>query len=77
MGKLEVQENNAVSVSLPHNNGVDATNYKGQAKPSTTKDCVLIIDHETGELTLERLSNQVDCLCIILSLVLTACFRFC
>ena len=59
MGKLEVQENNAVSVSLPHNNGVDATNYKGQAKPSTTKDCVLIIDHETGELTLERLSNQV------------------
>jgi len=59
MGKLEVQENNAVSVSLPHNNGVDATNYKGQAKPSTTKDCVLIIDHETGELTLERLSNQI------------------
>ena len=59
MGKLEVQDNNAVSVSLPHNNGIDATNYKGQAKPSGTKDCVLIIDHETGELTLERLSNQV------------------
>lgn len=59
MGKLEVQDNNAVSVSLPHNNGIDATNYKGQAKPSGTKDCILIIDHETGELTLERLSNQV------------------
>lgn len=59
MGKLEVQDNNAVSVSLPHNNGIDATNYKGQAKPSGTKDCILIIDHETGELTLERLSNQI------------------
>lgn len=60
MGKLEVQENSGVSVSLPHNDGVNATNYKGQAKPASTKDCILIIDHETGELTLERLSNQVD-----------------
>lgn len=59
MGKLEVQENSGVSVSLPHNDGVNATNYKGQAKPASTKDCILIIDHETGELTLERLSNQV------------------
>ena len=60
MGKLEVQENSGVSVSLPHNDGVNATNYKGQAKPASTKDCILIIDHETGELTLERLSNQVE-----------------
>ena len=59
MGKLEVQENSAVSVSLPHNDGVNATNYKGSAKPASTKECILIIDHETGELTLERLSNQV------------------
>ena len=59
MGKLEVQENNSVSVTLPHNNGIDATNYKGQARPASTKECILIIDHETGELTLERLSNQV------------------
>jgi len=59
MGKLEVQENSGVSVSLPHNNGIDATQYKGGAKPAGTKDCILIIDHETGELTLERLSNQI------------------
>jgi len=59
MGKLEVQENSAVSVSLPHNDGVNATNYKGSAKPASTKECILIIDHETGELTLERLSNQI------------------
>jgi len=59
MGKLEVQENNSVSVTLPHNDGINATNYKGGAKPAGSKDCILIIDHETGELTLERLSNQI------------------
>ena len=59
MGKLEVQENNSVSVTLPHNDGINATNYKGGAKAHGSKDCILIIDHETGELTLERLSNQV------------------
>merc|ERR1712029_1288539 len=32
---------------------------KGSAKPASTKECILIIDHETGELTLERLSNQI------------------
>jgi len=59
MGKLEVQENNSVSVTLPHNDGINATNYKGGAKAHGSKDCILIIDHETGELTLERLSNQI------------------
>jgi len=59
MGKLEVQENKSVSVTLPHIDGHGATNYKGNAKPANTKDCILIIDHETGELTLERISNQI------------------
>ena len=49
-----------MSVTLPHVDGHGATNYKGNAKPANTKECVLIIDHETGELTLERISNQVD-----------------
>jgi len=50
-----------VSVTLPHIDGHGATNYKGNAKPlpANTKECVLIIDHETGELTLERISNQI------------------
>merc|ERR1719167_309816 len=56
---LEVQENRSVSVTLPHVDGHGATNYKGNAKPANTKECVLIIDHETGELTLERISNQI------------------
>jgi len=59
MGMLEVQENRSVSVTLPHVDGHGATNYKGNAKPANTKECVLIIDHETGELTLERISNQI------------------
>jgi len=58
-GQLEVQENKSVSVTLPHVDGHGVTNYKGNAKPANTKDCILIIDHETGELTLERISNQI------------------
>jgi len=58
-GVLEVGENKSVTVNLPHLDGVTQTNYKGNAKPANTKDCILIIDHETGELTLERLSNQI------------------
>jgi len=58
-GSLEVEENNSVSVRLPHTDGQGATNYKGSAKPANTKDCVLIIDWETGELRLERVSNQI------------------
>ena len=54
-----MQENKSVSVTLPHIDGHGATNYKGNATPAKTKDCILIIDHETGELTLERISNQV------------------
>ena len=60
MGKLEVEERSGVSVTLPHTNGVDATKYTGPAKEANARDCVLIFDHETGELTLERLSNQVN-----------------
>jgi ELL-associated factor len=28
-------------------------------KDSNKKDCVLIIDHETGEITIERLTSQI------------------
>jgi len=58
-GVLEVGENKSVTVNLPHLDGVSQTNYKGNAKPANTKDCILIIDHETGELTLERITNQI------------------
>jgi len=59
MGTLEVKERNGVSVSLPHSDGVGQTIYKGNTETAPTKDCVLIIDHETGELTLERITNKI------------------
>jgi ELL-associated factor. len=31
----------------------------GHVKPSNRKDCILIIDQETGEVTLERLSGHI------------------
>ncbi len=31
----------------------------GHMKDSNRKECILIIDHETGEITLERLSKQI------------------
>jgi len=58
-GRLEVGENKSVAVSLPHVNGSGQTNYKGNLKPTNAKECVLIIDHNTGELTIERISNQI------------------
>jgi len=60
-GLLEVKENNSVAVSLPHIDGSGVTNYKGHILNSSAKECVLIIDHETGELTIERLSHQILC----------------
>jgi len=58
-GTLEVRERNEVAVSLPHVGGSGQTNYKGHIRDISNKDCVLVIDHETGEITIERLSNQI------------------
>merc|ERR1719228_150699 len=59
MGELEVEENYNVNVKLPHTDGHGATNFKGSAKPANPKDCLLIIDHETGEVRIERVSTQI------------------
>jgi len=59
LGTLEVKDGRSVAVSLPHNDGVGQTTYKGNTEPAPPKDCVLIIDHETGELTLERVTNNI------------------
>ena len=34
--------------------------FQGNTEPAPAKDCVLIIDHETGELTLERWQEQTE-----------------
>lgn len=55
------QSNDKVKVTVPN---VEASNqpetiFTGSKKPHL-KECVLIIDHETGETTLERLTHSIN-----------------
>lgn len=58
-GKVEIGEGNSLSVTVPHSNGTTETNYKGNLKEPGEKECVLIIDRHTGEITLEKLSGHM------------------
>lgn len=53
--------NREVTVTVPNFDGAGAahTVYKGSHK-DYTKECVLIIDHTTGEITLEKLTTNVQ-----------------
>ncbi|VVC24647.1 Transcription elognation factor Eaf, N-terminal [Cinara cedri] len=53
--------NREVTVTLPNFDGAGASHtvYKGSHK-DYTKECVLIIDHTTGEITLEKLTTNVQ-----------------
>lgn len=58
--KLKVGEGHQVTVTVPHVQGSGTTHtvFKGNKKP-TVKECVLIIDHDTGTFTLEKLDQNV------------------
>lgn len=58
---VEVGTNNQVQVTVPHldGSGVPKTVFKGNQK-KYTKECVLIIDKNTGEFTLERLTSNIS-----------------
>lgn len=58
---VEVGTNNQVNVTVPHldGSGVPKTLFKGNQK-KYTKECVLIIDKNTGECTLERLTSNIS-----------------
>lgn len=60
MGTVEIEENHEVTVAVPHRegSGQSQTVFKGNEKP-IAKECLLIIDHKTGEISLERLSNHI------------------
>ena len=57
-GSIDVDEDNRVSVQIPHERG-GQTNFSGHQKESNAKDYLLVIDHVTGEITLEKLSSQI------------------
>lgn len=58
---IDIGEGHQVTVTVPHIEGSGTANtvFKGSKKPYQ-KECVLIIDHNTGEITLEKLSYNVQ-----------------
>ena len=60
MGTLEILDNHEVNVTVPHREGSQQsqTLFKGNEKP-VARECLLIIDHTTGEIILERISSHV------------------
>lgn len=62
MATVDILPNNEVNVTVPHCDGAGTSQtsvFRGPKKPYT-KECVLIIDHNTGEITLERLSHNIQ-----------------
>lgn len=61
MGTVEVEENHEVTIAVPHRegSGLTQTVFKGNEKP-IAKECLLIIDHNTGEISLERISTHIN-----------------
>jgi ELL-associated factor len=59
MATLDVGPNNQVTISIPHSDGVSTNVFKGARKPYT-KECVLIVDHVTGEVVLEKLTHTIQ-----------------
>uniref|UniRef100_A0A2P2IED5 Ell-associated factor Eaf n=1 Tax=Hirondellea gigas TaxID=1518452 RepID=A0A2P2IED5_9CRUS len=55
---LELGPDNNVSINVYQNNNDENTLYKGSVQEGS-KDCFLIIDHVTGEITLEKVSNII------------------
>ncbi|KAH9414822.1 chromatin modification- protein VID21 [Dermatophagoides pteronyssinus] len=57
---MDFGENGKVTISMPNVEGSGTTEsvYQGQRKPHQ-KECVLIINNETGDITLERLNQSM------------------
>ncbi|XP_018418252.1 PREDICTED: ELL-associated factor 1 [Nanorana parkeri] len=60
-GELQVGKGDEVTITLPHIPGSTPpmTVFKGNKRPYQ-KDCVLIINHDTGEYVLEKLSGSIQ-----------------
>jgi len=59
---LQTGSNNSVTVTLPHldGSGVPNTIFKGSQRDYTKKECVLIINRDTNEITLEKLHSNIQ-----------------
>uniref|UniRef100_A0A2M4BLM8 Ell-associated factor Eaf n=1 Tax=Anopheles marajoara TaxID=58244 RepID=A0A2M4BLM8_9DIPT len=58
---LEVSANKQVTVTVPHldGSGVPNTVFKGNHRDYSRKECVLILNRATGEITLEQLNSSI------------------
>lgn len=59
MATLDVGPNGQVTISMPNMDGNATTVFKGARKPYA-KECVLIIDNDTGEVVLEKLTHNIQ-----------------
>ncbi|XP_017878405.1 ell-associated factor Eaf [Ceratina calcarata] len=61
VAKVDVGTNNMMTVTVPHLDGagIPHTVFKGNQRPYQ-KECVLIIDRVTGEITLEKLTANIQ-----------------
>ncbi|XP_048834888.1 ELL-associated factor 2 [Brienomyrus brachyistius] len=59
-GELEVGKGEQVTITLPNLEGSTApvTVFKGSKRPYM-KECILIVNHETGEYRLEKLNSNI------------------
>ncbi|KAK7882673.1 hypothetical protein WMY93_028847 [Mugilogobius chulae] len=59
-GELEVGKGEQVTITLPNLEGSSApvTVFKGSKRPYM-KECILIVNHDTGEYRLEKLSSNI------------------
>lgn len=61
VARVDVGANNTMTVTVPHLDGagIPHTVFKGSQRPYH-KECVLIIDRVTGEITLEKLTANIQ-----------------
>lgn len=61
VARVDVGANNMMTVTVPHLDGagIPHTVFKGSQRPYH-KECVLIIDRVTGEITLEKLTANIQ-----------------
>jgi len=57
--QVEIGTNKECTVTIPNVHDSGSTTYKGGRKPCQ-KECILIIDKRTGEITLERISSNMS-----------------
>lgn len=58
MATLDVQSGQ-VTIAVPHSDGASVNVFSGPRKPYA-KECVLIIDPDTGECVLEKLTSSIN-----------------